>query len=266
MVRLVLLLTLLFSESLLFGNAYLNKQNSSNGKSALATDFRSKEDSTVYKSDNLHIQKFSDHIYVHVSFLNTDSFGRVACNGMVVVNGNEAVVFDTPTDSRSSEELIQYITGTLKTTVKAIIPTHFHTDCVGGLEAFNAHDIPVYASSKTIAFLTSEGQQFTKPINAFDGTLALPVGGKKVYAEYVGEGHTKDNVVGYFPDDNALFGGCLIKEMGATKGYLGDANVAAWPGTVSKLKQKYPQAKTVVPGHGQSGGTELLDYTIRLFR
>ncbi|HCO82289.1 MAG TPA: subclass B1 metallo-beta-lactamase, partial [Arenibacter sp.] len=29
---------------------------------------------------------------------------------------------------------------------------------------------------------------------------------------------------------------------------------------------KYPTAKIVIPGHGIAGGTELLDYTIKLFQ
>jgi metallo-beta-lactamase class B len=82
---------------------------------------------------------------------------------------------------------------------------------------------------------------------------------------FFGEGHTKDNVVGYFPDDKAVFGGCLIKEVGSGKGNLEDANVAEWSQTVSKVKQFYPEAKIVIPGHGETGGTELFDYTIKLF-
>lgn len=31
-----------------------------------------------------------------------------------------------------------------------------------------------------------------------------------------------------------MFGGCLIKELDAGKGYLGDANVADWSSTVEK--------------------------------
>ncbi len=265
MVKLVLFLSLLLSKSLFLGDVPPSRGSIDGKLTSIPTSWP-KEDSIVYRSDDLLIQKFADHVYVHTSFLNTDSFGRVACNGMIIVNGNEAVVFDTPADNKSSEELIQYLTSVLKTKVTALIPTHFHADCVGGLETFNAHNIPAYASSQTIALLKRKGQQVTKPIKGFDGILTLPVGDKKVYAEYVGEGHTKDNIIGYFPDDNALFGGCLIKEVGATKGNLEDANVLAWPGTVRKLKQKYPQVTIVVPGHGKSGGTELLDYTIHLFR
>jgi metallo-beta-lactamase class B len=84
--------------------------------------------------------------------------------------------------------------------------------------------------------------------------------------KYFGEGHTKDNVVGYFPSENILFGGCLIKELKATKGYLGDANIAQWPNTVERIKEQYPNIKIVIPGHGAIGGSELLDYTIKLFQ
>jgi metallo-beta-lactamase class B len=61
-------------------------------------------------------------------------------------------------------------------------------------------------------------------------------------------------------------GGCLIKELEATKGYLGDANVAAWSNTVKLVKKEFPNIKLVVPGHGAIGDSKLLDYTIDLFK
>ena len=63
-----------------------------------------------------------------------------------------------------------------------------------------------------------------------------------------------------------MFGGCLIKELNASKGYLGDANVADWSGTVEKVKKEYPNVKIIVPGHGAPGSKKLLDYTIKLFK
>ena len=58
----------------------------------------------------------------------------------------------------------------------------------------------------------------------------------------------------------------MIKEIEATKGYLGDANVGDWSNTVLKIKKQYPNLKIVIPGHGAIGGSELLDYTIQLFQ
>ena len=184
---------------------------------------------------------------------------------MLVVNENKAVVFDTPTENKSSSELINFITHNLKSEITAIIPTHFHGDCVGGIREFEEHNFQAYAARQTIELLRKNGQKFTKPIKGFDNKLILNIDNKKVYAEYFGEGHTKDNIIGYFPEDKAIFGGCLIKEVGAGKGYLGDANTNKWSETVQKVKLKYPDAKIVIPGHGKWGGTEVLDYTIELF-
>ena len=65
-------------------------------------------------------------------------------------NNKETIVFDTPTNGKSSEELIKWINGTLHSKINAIIPTHFHDDCLGGLQAFHNNNIPSYAYAKTI--------------------------------------------------------------------------------------------------------------------
>jgi metallo-beta-lactamase class B len=218
----------------------------------------------VYISEKLTVCQITDNVYEHISFLNTTNFGKVSCNGMIVVDGNKAIVFDTPTDNEVSKELINWITSTINLKITAVIPTHFHTDNLGGLAEFHKHNIPSYAYFSTIDYAEKNG--YTIPQNSFDSKLELPVGTKKVYVEFLGEGHTRDNIIGYFPHDKVLFGGCLIKEIGAGKGNLEDANVKDWAETVKKLKQQYPDAKVVIPGHGKLGGTELLDYTIDLFR
>lgn len=220
---------------------------------------------TVYQSEKLIVKKLSAHVYNHISFLDTDDYGKVGCNGMLVINENKGIIFDSPTDDQNSLELIDFITNELKSEIIALVPTHFHEDCVGGLQQFEAHKIQAYASKETIALLKKNGQNFSRPIIAFDKKLSLDIGDKKVYAAYFGEGHTKDNVIGYFPEDKAIFGGCLIKKNGASKGYLGDASTDKWSETVRKIKSKYPNAEIVIPGHGKWGGTDLFDYTIELF-
>jgi len=218
---------------------------------------------TIYRSDALLIRRISPHTYQHISFLQTNSFGRVACNGMIVVNEGEAVVFDTPADDTSAAELIGYVTRELQARIKAVVATHFHADCLGGLAAFHREGIPSYANDRTIAL--AKEKKYAVPQKGFSDHLVLHAGNREVYADYLGEGHTRDNIVGYFPEDSILFGGCLIKETGAGKGNLEDANTGAWSATVRKVKAKYPQAKVVIPGHGKTGGTALLDYTIALF-
>lgn len=221
------------------------------------------ERNTNYESEDLVIRKLSDNVYVHTSYLNTQSFGKVICNGMIVVAKNEAIVFDTPTDDKASQELIEWVTNTLDSKTIGIVATHFHVDCLGGLNEFHKNNIPSYANNSTIEF--AKNNESALPQHGFTDNLVLTVGNKEVYLEYFGEGHTKDNIIGYFPNDKIMFGGCLIKEIGADKGNLEDANTEDWSNTVRKIKNKYPNAETIIPGHGELGGQELFDYTIDLF-
>ena len=224
-------------------------------------NFKAKE---IYKSDNLTITQISENSFIHTSFKQTNDFGNVPCNGLIVRDNNETIVFDTPVNNTISEELIKWINDILHSKINAIIPTHFHDDCLGGLEAFHNYNIPSYAYIKTVEL--AKENNFTIPKNSFNDSVILKVGDKETITKFFGEGHTKDNVVGYFPSENILFVGCLLKELKASKGYLGDANISAWSNTVEKVKREYPDIKIIVPGHGKYGNHELLDYTIKLFK
>ena len=266
--RKLVLLSLLLITFILISCKESGSQNDQN-KEKTPTEKTTEEvvdSSTIYKTENLIVKKLSNHIYEHISYLNTNDFGKVDCNGMLVINDHQGIIFDTPTDDQSALELINFVTNELKCKINAIIPTHFHEDCVGGIKAFEEHHIQTYISEKTVALLKQNGQALTRPVKTFNDSIALTIGDENVYLEYFGEGHTKDNIIGYFPEDKAIFGGCLVKTVGASKGYLGDANTEEWSETVRKIKLKYPEAKIVIPGHGRWGGTELFDYTITLFQ
>lgn len=218
----------------------------------------------VYKSKDLIITQIAKNSFEHTSFKQTNDFGYVPCNGLFVRSNNEVIIFDTPTNDKSSEDLIKWIKETLHCQINAIIPTHFHDDCLGGLKAFHDNNIASYANFKTVELAKENSYVVTK--NSFKDSLNLKVGDENIIVKYFGEGHTKDNIVGYFPSENVMFGGCLIKEIDASKGYLGDANVADWSSTVEKIKKEYPNVKIIVPGHGKYGNIKLLDYTIKLFK
>lgn len=223
------------------------------------------KDSTqyIFESENLQIQQLSEHAFCHVSFLQTTDFGNVPCNGMVVIDNGEALVFDTPANKEASIELIDWIETELKSKIKGVVATHFHVDCLAGLDEFHERNIPSYGSFKTIEL--AKNDKMTLPQNGFKKSFVLEVGNKIVDIEFLGEGHTKDNVVCYFLSEKVLFGGCLIKELDAGKGYLGDANIKSWSKTVSKVKKKFSNAEIIIPGHGKVGDQSLLDYTIQLF-
>ncbi len=217
---------------------------------------------SLYAQD-VTLSPLTQNTFIHTSYLQTNDFGRVPCNGLVVRNGQEALVFDTPTDDQSAQKLIRLVQDSLHCKIVAVIPTHFHNDCLGGLLAFHTAGIHSIAHEKTIE-LTKENQ-LIEPQQGFKGSTTLRVGTQHVLVKFFGEGHTRDNVVAYFPSEQVLFGGCLIKELNATKGYLGDANVQAWSATVKQVQVNFPDVKHVVPGHGVAGDSRLLDYTHKLF-
>ncbi len=215
-----------------------------------------------YSSKTLQVEQINQHVYRHISNLVIPGYGTFPCNGLVYMKDGAAVVVDTPIDSTVSEELIVWIESR-DVEIVAVIPTHFHVDCLGGLGAFHRHGIPSFANASTVERAGAMGE-YPVPQNSFDGRFE-DVEGLSVIVEHPGPGHTFDNVVAYLPEERVLFGGCLIKEVGAGRGNLADADTLAWAGTVRRVRDRYPKARIIVPGHGEYGGVELLDYTIRMF-
>ncbi len=225
---------------------------------------KSQKTDMAYTSEHLQLIPISENSYLHISYLNTDNFGKVACNGLVYINDGEAVVFDTPTNEVASKELITWLTDTQNTKVVAVVINHFHIDALGGLNSFHKTKIPSYSNNETIALAQQNGAMI--PQIGFNEEQEIKVGHTIISNRYFGEAHTKDNIISYIADEELLYGGCMIKSLNAGKGNLEDANIHEWSKTILKIKNEYPDLKLVVPGHGKHGSTELLDYTMKLFK
>ena len=209
------------------------------------------------------LTRVAPDVYVHTSYLPTERWGPVACNGLLVVDGTEALLLDTPADAAATRALLAEVDERFGARVTQAIPTHHHVDCIGGLSALE-DDVTVTAFAKTCALLPDS--LGGAGVTCFsDSETATRVGDTEVLLYYPGPGHTADNIVAYVPAAGVLFGGCLVKADGAGKGNLADADPAAWPSTIAAVRRRFPTAEVVVPGHGAHGTAELLDYTRRLF-
>jgi len=217
----------------------------------------------IYKSDLIEIWKLTKNTFIHTSYLQTNDFGKVPCNGLVYINGNEAMVFDTPTTDTASSELIHWVETTYGVSIKTVFISHSHEDCLGGLQAFHKAGIPALAHEETIQLSKDSRKEI--PTTSFTDQHRTPIGNAYVISLFLGQGHTVDNSVSYIEAEKVLFGGCLIKALNANEGYTGEANLPQWSTTVLNVKNRFTDVKYVVPGHGESGDVDLLEYTIKLF-
>jgi len=184
---------------------------------------------------------------------------------MISISGNECVIIDTPVNDEQSKSLIDYLHDELKLEIKGVISCHWHVDCMGGINEFHKNNIPSYSLKLTREI--AQEKKLPLPQNTFTDSLKIKFGRDEVIAKYFGGGHTIDNIVVWFPSENILFGGCLIKAMKWNGlGNLADAVVGEWEETVRKVKASFPEATIVVPGHDEYGGLELLDHTIELVK
>lgn len=214
-------------------------------------------------NEDIQLVPLKDSIFIHISYHSADGFGRFPSNGLFIINNGKAVMIDTPMDTIKTLILIDYLKDSMGVRVNRFIAGHFHADCMGGLATVHKKNIESLANIRTVEICKELG--LPAPFRSFQDSLILNHEGKKVVCQYPGPGHTEDNIVVWLPEDEILFGGCLVKSAGSRNlGNLEDANVGEWDNTLRNLLKRYPEVEIVVPGHGNAGGIELIHHTLKL--
>lgn len=213
-------------------------------------------------SANLEIIQISKNAFIHVSY-SESQWGRIASNGLILVQEHQAFLFDTPMDELTTMELVKFIRDSLQAVVTGFVPNHWHSDCIGGLDYLHRTGVESYAHRMTAELALKSG--LPVPRHTFADSLKLKLGSLEILCYYPGPAHSMDNIVVWIPEEKILFAGCMVKEMSsANMGNTADGDVKAWPGTIQKVMERFPGAVTVIPGHGKYGGLELLKHTLDL--
>jgi len=216
-------------------------------------------------NNDLEIVQLTPNVYQHISYAEFAGFGRVECNGMILTNGINAFLFDTPPTEQLTKQLVEWITQTLKLKVVGFVPNHWHSDCIGGLAYLQGIGVESYANQMTIDI--AKTKNLPVPEHGFKDSLNLQLGSTSINCYYLGAGHSMDNIVVWIPSEKVLFPGCLVKEVNAKGlGNTVDGDLNAYPRTIEKVLQKFPDAKIVIPGHGAFGGIELVRHTKELLK
>ena len=220
---------------------------------------------TIVISKDIQLLHLQDSVFVHVTWVDSEQYGRFSCNGMLVVRNSEAIMVDTPMSNEQTEELSNYLSNEMGVKVKMLIAGHFHEDCIGGLAYLQNNGVASIACQLTVEKCMEEGLPI--PSIAFERVYDFNFHGLPIVCRFFGAAHSFDNITVWLPKQHILFGGCMVKSARSRGlGNLSDAVVEEWDATLEKVQHAYPTIQTVITGHGKIGGAELLDHTIDLVR
>ncbi len=201
------------------------------------------------------------HTVIHRSYAMI-SGNKTASNGLILLTDRSAVIIDTAWNDEETNQIIEYVHVKLKKEVSACIITHFHQDRAGGIGTMAKRSIPVYMTDQTHRLLEPNSQKYPYE-RSINGLLRFD--GITPDLEYFGPAHSPDNIIVYDERDKVFFGGCLIKSMDSQSiGNTADADLRSWPKVLKRIRGKYPDARIIIPGHGDAGDLTLLDHTLRL--
>lgn len=236
----------------------LNSQIIAQSKTSSPTQITNPEKTVV-------LTKLNNNVWAHTSF-NDWNGTTYDHNGLVISTSKGLVLIDTAWgDDQKTEELLRLSEKHLKKKVVLALITHAHDDSISGIRALLNQGIDVRSTRLTAKLAKEYG--YPSPNPTLDARPVMKVGNTVIEAFYPGEGHSKDNITVWLPQSQLLFGGCFIKSLEAKDlGNLSDANVEQWDDSVQQVIDKYPNVKTVVPGHGNWGDRSLLFHTLDLIK
>lgn len=209
----------------------------------------------------LEINSLNEHVYIHTSYKEVSGFGLVSSNGLVVVDGDDAYLVDTPWSESDTNILYDWILAK-GLRLKAAVATHWHADRTAGFAYLNKKSVPTYVFEKTNQLLAQHHK--TQASQSVKGN-SMWLLDSKIQFYYPGGGHTEDNAVVWLANDKILFGGCLVRAAETNNlGYTGEAAMQQWPESIKQLQHQFPDARQIIPGHGNIGDAHLLNHTLQM--
>ncbi|SEW51648.1 BlaB/IND/MUS family subclass B1 metallo-beta-lactamase [Chitinophaga arvensicola] len=193
------------------------------------------------------------NIYVYTSY---GEFNNTvyAANAVYALTDSGVVIIDTPWSEDQTQQLLDTIEQRHHLKVIACIVTHFHEDRTAGLNVMKKHGVITYSTALTKELCKEHNNPQAE--RTIRNDVHHNIDGLKLQTFFPGEGHSKDNIVVWFPQSKVLYGGCFIKSAEAKDiGNVADGNVKAWPASLARVKKQFPNPKYVIPGHDDWHGT-----------
>jgi glyoxylase-like metal-dependent hydrolase (beta-lactamase superfamily II) len=218
----------------------------------------------ILASEKLEIHPLVGDFYVFTTYKLLDG-EPFPSNGLYVVTPSGIVMIDTPWDAEQTLPLLDQLEKRHGKKVVMCLVTHFHDDRTAGLEILNSRQIMTYSSKLTGDLCRTRKEK--EAAFQFEGNTSFTLAGLTLEVFYPGEGHSRDNVVIWFPEARVLYGGCLVKSGTANGlGNVADANLEQWPVSLRNVIDRFPQPAFVIPGHGSWSDGQGLQRTLQLLR
>lgn len=210
------------------------------------------------------LTRLRDGVWLHTSTRILEGVGPFPSHGLVVEHPEGPVLVDGAWGAEATRGLLVQIEQQLHRAPRAAIVTDFHDDRAGGTAVLEAAGIEVWTSQGIADQLRQQGSAV--PSKVLDAPhFAGPLAGVELEVFHPGAGHSSENLVVWLPRQRVLFGGCLVRPWESRSlGNVADADLHAWGSTIRAVRERYGQAETVVPSHGEPGGRPLLDHTLAL--
>jgi metallo-beta-lactamase class B len=203
------------------------------------------------------------HTYILISYANFSGLGRYGTNHLLFVKNNKAFLFDTPNDNALAGELYHWAKDSLNAEITNISVSHWHQDHSGGLDTL--HKLGVKSYSYYITKEIMIAANMVPAQTTFADSITIDFEGTKILLAFYGAAHTNDNTIGWIENEKILFSGSIIRSLdNKNLGYLKDADIKSWPQTIENIRKRFGNALLTIPGHGDAGGPELIDYSANL--
>lgn len=213
---------------------------------------------------NVYVAEIAPGLWAHSTVSQIEGNLLYPANGMLLESGDHSILVDTGWEPEQTKVLLDWARRELKHPVTRAIVTHSHSDRTAGVALLESEEVEVIALALTGDILRAKHLPGPTHLIAFPTTPLRDADGFELF--YPGAGHTRDNLVVFFPREQIVFGGCFIKSANnRVLGNIEDADLAAWPGSARRLREQYPDAKFVVPGHGPIAG-DTIERTLQLLR
>ena len=212
---------------------------------------------------------------------NSTSSGLAPVNSWIIETKNGVVVVDTQRQFSEAKKLLNEVEKINKPILGVII-THPHPDHINGAAALlnGTANVPIYSTQSAFNIMKNDTGGYIAlskqllPRSEYSHQVVLPnkivksgenitIDGITYHGEDLGIGEAGDMMLIYLPSQKIMFTGDMVNNhmhpfFAGAVSPESRSHISEWIKQIEYLRQNYPDAKILFPGHGQSGAARTL--------